>query len=82
MAWCLRCGEYSPWWTFWRKHSCSMAEGIISEQLRPKFRQRMKVSELEKITDPCGEDSILISDMSAKESKQISLAQIKAFIKS
>lgn len=55
---------------------------IMIKQSKIGKQPNMKVSNLNKISDPCGEDVLLISDMSKRESKQITLAQLRAFIKS
>lgn len=81
MAWCIRCGEHTPWWKFWRwgrPHICR----LNYVQMEPRVRRHMKVSELRQIDTPERDDVLLIVDISDNESKKISLAQLKAFIKS
>jgi len=50
--------------------------------MEPRVRRHMKVSELRPIDAPSRDDVLLIVDVSDNESKKITLAQLKAFIKS
>jgi len=80
MAYCLRCGEHTAWWMFWkwfRKHSCR-----TYQEVSRRTGRHLKVSELRQIDTPSREDLILISDVSDNESKKMTLAQFKAFIRS
>lgn len=83
MSYCLRCGEKTPWWKFWGVHTCRPGRNVQMVSEHPVRRSGpVKLSELRQIEHPTGDDMLLIVDTSEQESKKISMAQLKAFIKS
>ncbi len=83
MSYCLRCGEKTPWWKFWGVHICPSDRHVqMVDEHQPLHRGKVRVSDLRQIDVPAKEDVFLIADVSDKESKKITLAQLKAFIRS
>ena len=75
---CFTCGQEKSWW---RKHVCREAVLMVSKPIF-KGKRNLRVSELEQIERPSTDDVLLIVDTSEQVSKKITMAQLKAFIKS